>query len=250
MSSESNNQNEDQTLKYLGFFQVAAQTVTTRLSALYDYAKENSGPLKQGVDAMEGTVKLMVGPVYRKVEGKPFEILLLADRKVGDAIVTLDNHVPPTLKSKTCEVYGAVKKAPEAARSVVTNIRQVGVVEKTKEVAKTLYVKSEPAAKNLYDKYEPFAVELSLSAWYKLRQVPVVPKVVEVLIPPSAYCVEKYNSGVQYLSDGEYWVAAYLPVVPVEKIKNAIHKELEMKENNGSEINEVSEIQVDDSTEE
>jgi hypothetical protein len=75
-------QNEDQTLKYLGFFQVAAQTVTTRLSALYDYAKENSGPLKQGVDAMEGTVKLMVGPVYRKVEGKPFEILLLADRKV------------------------------------------------------------------------------------------------------------------------------------------------------------------------
>lgn len=250
MSSESNDQNEDQTLKYLGFFQVAAQKVTTRLSVIYDYAKENSGPLKQGVDAMEGIVKLMVGPVYRKIEGKPFEVLHLADRKVDDAIVKLDSHVPPSLKSKTSELYGAVKKAPEAARSVVTDIRQVGVVEKTKEVAKTLYVKSEPAAKNLYNKYEPFAVELSLAAWYKLRQVPVVPKVVELLLPPSAYCVEKYNSGVQYLSDGEYWVAAYLPVVPVEKIKNSIHSELEVKEDNGSEINENREIQVDNDTEE
>jgi len=242
MSSESNHQNEDQTLKYLGFFHVSAQKVTTRLSVIYDYAKENSGPLKQGVDAMEGIVKLMVGPVYRKIEGKPFEVLRLADRKVDDAIVKLDSHVPPSLKSRTCELYGAVKKAPEAARSVVTNIRQVGVLEKTKEVATTLYVKSEPAAKNLYNKYEPFAVDLSLSAWYKLRQVPVVPKVVEVLIPPSAYCVEKYNSGVQYLSDGEYWVAAYLPVVPVEKLKNSIRKELKMNEINGSDINEAGEI--------
>lgn len=250
MSSESNHENDDQKLNYLGFFQVAAQKVTTRLSVLYDYAKENSGPLKHGVDAMEGTVKLMVGPVYRKVEGKPFEILLLADKKVGDAIVKIDSHVPPTLKSKTSELYGAVKKAPEAARSVVTDIRQVGVVEKTKEVAKTLYVKSEPSAKNLYNKYEPFAVELSLAAWYKLRQVPLVPKVVEVLIPPSAYCVDKYNSGVHYLSDGEFWVAAYLPVVPVEKIKNSVYKELQAKGNNGSEINEVSEIPIDSSTEE
>lgn len=75
-------QNEDQTLKYLGFFQVSAQKVITRLSVIYDYAKENSGPLKQGVDAMEGIVKVMVGPVYRKIEGKPFEVLRLADRKV------------------------------------------------------------------------------------------------------------------------------------------------------------------------
>lgn len=119
-----------------------------------------------------------------------------------------------------------MKKAPEAARMVVTDIRQVVLVEKTKEVAKTLYVKSEPTAKDLYNKYEPVAVELSLAVWYKLRQVPVVLKVVEVLIPPSAYCVEKYNSGVQYLSDGEYWVAAYLPVVLVEKIKNPNPQEI------------------------
>ena len=75
-------QNEDHTLKWLGFFQVAAQNVTTCPSVLYGYAKENSGPLKQVLDTIEGTVKLIVGPVYPKVQGKPFDILLLADRKV------------------------------------------------------------------------------------------------------------------------------------------------------------------------
>ena len=75
-------QNGDWTLKWLGFFQVAAQNVTTRLSVLYGYAKENFGPLKQVLDTIEGTMKLVVGPVYLKVQGKPFDILLLADRKV------------------------------------------------------------------------------------------------------------------------------------------------------------------------
>ena len=60
-------QNGDQTLKWLGFFQVAAQNVTTCLSVLYGYAKENSGPLKQVLDTIEGTVKLIVGPIYPKV---------------------------------------------------------------------------------------------------------------------------------------------------------------------------------------
>jgi hypothetical protein len=75
-------QNEDRTLKWLEFFQVASQNVTTRLSVLYHYAKQNSRPLKQVVDTVEGTVKLMVGTIYRNVEGKPFEILLLACTKV------------------------------------------------------------------------------------------------------------------------------------------------------------------------
>ena len=69
-------QNEgEERLRYLGFFQVAAQKATARLSRIYGYARENSGPLKQGVYDMEGAVKLFVIPVYQKVEGKPFEIL-------------------------------------------------------------------------------------------------------------------------------------------------------------------------------
>ena len=93
----------------------------------------------------------------------------------------LDSCVPPALKSRTCEIYGAAKKAPEVAKSVVTEVRQVGAVEKIKEVAKTLYAKSEPSAKNLYNKYEHVAENWCLLAWYKLRHFPLVPQVVEAL---------------------------------------------------------------------
>ena len=123
--------------------------------------------------------------------------------KVGDAIVMFASHVPPALKSRTYELYGVVRKALEAANDVVTNIRHVGVMENTKEVAKDLYVKSELRAKNLYNKYKPIVMELSLSALYKPPKFHVVPKVMEVLIWPIAYCVQKkYNSGVHYLCDG------------------------------------------------
>ena len=42
--------------------------------------------------------------------------------KVGDVIVMFESHVPLALKSRTYELYGAVRKAPEAAKAVVTNI--------------------------------------------------------------------------------------------------------------------------------
>lgn len=244
MSSQNDG---EQGLRYLGFFHDAAQKATARLSNIYGYAKENSGPLRQGVDAMEGAVKYFVMPVYQKVEGKPFEILQFADKKVGNVIDKLDRCVPPAVKSRTYEFYGAAKRAPEVARSVVTEVRQVGPVEKIKEVGKTLYAKSEPSAKHLYNKYEPVAERWFLFAWYKLRQFPLVPQVVEALIPPSAYCVEKYNYGVQYLSDGEYRVAACLPIVPVQKIKNTIYRELGRKEDKQIEISQESEVKVDSS---
>jgi hypothetical protein len=133
--------------------------------------------------------------------------------KVCDAMLMPESYVPLWLKLRTSQLYGAVKKAPEAARSVVTDIQTIGVMQKTKDVAKALYVKSEVEAKSLYNKYEPVAVELSLSAWYKLRQRPVVAKFIKLLIPPTAYSVQKYNYGAHYLSDGIYRVAAYIPML-------------------------------------
>eukprot|EP01018_Ginkgo_biloba_P036636 Gb_37816 [translate_table: standard] len=47
-------------------------------------------------------------------------------------------------------MYGAMRKAPKVVRIVVIDVRQVGVVEKTKQEAKRLYAKSEPMAKNLW----------------------------------------------------------------------------------------------------
>ena len=99
------------------------------------------------------------------------------------------------------------------------------------------YDKPEPSIKNLYNKYELVAEKWCLLAWYKIHQFPFVPQLVEVLILPSAYCVEKYNYGVQYLSEEKYRVMAYVPIIHVENIKNTIYRELERKEGNQIEIN-------------
>ena len=103
---------------------------------------------------MEGFVKLFVMSVYQKVEGNPFEILQFTKKRLGNVIDQLDSCEPQTLKSQTCEIYRAEKRAPEVARYFITDVGQVGVVEKTKEMENTLYSKSEASAKNLYNKYD------------------------------------------------------------------------------------------------
>lgn len=49
---------------------------------LYGFAKERSGPLKPGVESVEGTVKNVVGPVYNKYHDVPAHLLTFVDRKV------------------------------------------------------------------------------------------------------------------------------------------------------------------------
>lgn len=75
-------ENDEKKLKYLEFVQVAAVYIVVLSSALYEYAKENSGPLKPGVETVEGTVKAVIGPVYDKFQDVPFELLKFVDRKV------------------------------------------------------------------------------------------------------------------------------------------------------------------------
>lgn len=69
-------------LKYLDFVQVAAIYVLVCFSTVYEYAKQNSGPLKSGVETVEATVKTVIGPVYDKFHDVPFELLKFVDRKV------------------------------------------------------------------------------------------------------------------------------------------------------------------------
>lgn len=75
-------QKEEQSLKYLGFVQNAAVASGVCVSKAYGYAKERSGPLKNGVESMEGKVKTVVGPVYVKYQEAPAQILTFVDRKV------------------------------------------------------------------------------------------------------------------------------------------------------------------------
>lgn len=79
---------EEQRLKYLEFVQLATIHALVCFSNLYGYAKDKSGPLKPGVETVEGTVKTVVGPVYDKLHDIPIELLKFVDRKVISASIS------------------------------------------------------------------------------------------------------------------------------------------------------------------
>jgi len=76
-------------LKYLGLVHALVFQANAYLLALYIFVKDSSGPLRPGLDNVEGAVKTVVGPVYHKIEGvyhkiegKPLELLQFVDSKV------------------------------------------------------------------------------------------------------------------------------------------------------------------------
>lgn len=73
---------KNQELNHLGFVRVAAIHVLVCVSSLYEYAKQNSGPLRSTVGTVEGVVTNVVGPVYEKFKGVPHHLLVFLDKKV------------------------------------------------------------------------------------------------------------------------------------------------------------------------
>lgn len=226
--AETEQVEQERRLKYLGFFQVAVLKATACLSSLYDYAKENSGPLKAGVETVEQTVKTVVGPVYCKIQGMPSELLYFVDNKVDDTICKVDEHLPPTVKHITYQVYDIAKQVPTIGRSVVSEVQSNGIIGTASQKAKVLYSRYEPSAKYLYAKYEPVAEEWTLFVWDKLLKLPLFPQLVHIFIPTATYCTDKYNHIVLCLADKHYQIATFLPLVPVEKIKKAVERSLEV----------------------
>merc|ERR1712183_128177 len=209
---------EEQRLKYLQFVQVAAIHTIVCFSNLYVYAKDKSGPLKTGVETVEGTVKSVVGPVYDKFHDVPIEVLKYVDRKVDESVIQLDRRVPPTIKQVSSQAVSAAQKAPVVAQAVASEVKRAGVVDTASGLAKSVYAKYEPTAKELYFKYEPKAEQCAKSAWHKLNQLPLFPQVAQVVVPGAAYCTEKYNQTVRSTAEKGYRVSSYLPLVPTEKI--------------------------------
>lgn len=209
---------EEQRLKYLEFVQVATIHVLLCFHNLYGYAKAKSGPLKPGVESVEGTVKNVVGPVYDKYHGLPIELLKFIDRKVDESVTKLDCRVPPVLKQVPAQALSAAQMAPVVARSVASEVKTAGVAGTASGMAKSVYTKYEPAAKELYSKYEPKAEQYAVSAWRKLNQMPLFPQVAQVVVPTAAYCSEKYNQTVVSAAEKGYKVSSYLPLVPTERI--------------------------------
>ncbi|KAI4301764.1 hypothetical protein L6164_035011 [Bauhinia variegata] len=212
------NNEEQQHLKYLEFVQVATIQALIRFSILYAYAKERCGPVKPGVETVEEMVKNVVAPVYDKFHDVPVEVLRYVDRKVDESVIELDRHVPSNMKKMSAQAFTAVQMAPEAARTMVSDVRRAGVVDTASGLAKYVYSKCEPTAKVLYAKYEPKAEQCAVSAWRRLNKLPLFPQVANAVLPKAAYCTEKYNDTVRASAEKGYRVSAYLPQVPLEKI--------------------------------
>ncbi|EEF30521.1 stress-related protein [Ricinus communis] len=198
---------DDKKLKYLDFVQAAAVYVLACFSSIYEYAKENSGPLKPGVKTVEATVKTVIGPVYDKFRDIPFELFKFVDRKIENFLGELGRLVP-----------SLVKHASNQARSVACEVQRAGVVDAAKNIAKRVYEMYEPMAWELYCMYEPVAEHYAVSVWRCLNRLPLFPQAAQIAVPTAAYWSEKYNEIVCYTADRGYPAAAYLPLIPIEWI--------------------------------
>ncbi|XP_008789918.1 stress-related protein [Phoenix dactylifera] len=205
-------------LKYLDFVHVAAMQAVVCLASLYDFARENSGPLKPGVQTVEGTVKTVIGPVYDKFHDVPLELLKFVDRKVADSVRELQRHVPSPVKSASAQAYTAAQKAPQVARCVAGEVQRSGMVATAAGMVRACCKRFEPAASQLYKKYEPVAEKYAVAAWRSLNRLPLFPQVAQIGIPWAAYWSEKYNRAVGCAAERGYAVAQCMPLVPTERI--------------------------------
>ncbi|URD79624.1 F-actin-capping protein subunit [Musa troglodytarum] len=218
---------EPEGLKYLGFVHVAALQAVVCLAGLYEFAKDNSGPLKPGVHSVEGAVIAVIGPVYEKFRDVPFEILKFVDTKVGEFLTEVDRHVPVVLKSASVQAYTAAEKAPEVARSLVGEVQRTWVMATASGVARDLYARCEPVAKAMYGQYEPVAERYAVAAWRSVNRLPLFPQVAQILVPTAAYWAERYNKAVGAAAARDYVVAQCLPTVPIERIAKVFGEQSE-----------------------
>jgi len=198
---------EEERLRYLAFVQQAAAQALVLAAAAYAHAKQGAGPLRPGVDHVEGTVRAVVGPVYHRFHAVPHDLLKFLDRKVGESVEQLDRRVPP-----------AVKEAPTLARSAAAEVRQAGLVGTATGLAKSAIAHAEPKARELYTRYEPVAERRAAEAWLALNRLPMVPAVTRAVLPTAAQLSAKYNSAVLDGAKRGNAVATYLPLVPTEGI--------------------------------
>ncbi|ESQ28574.1 hypothetical protein EUTSA_v10019076mg [Eutrema salsugineum] len=197
-------------LKHLGFVRIAAIHVLVSFTSLYDYAKQNSGPLKSAVGKVEGAVTAVVTPVYNKFKDVPDTLLVFLDHKVGEVSVKFDKHAPPMAKQVVTQASVLMSKATEKAQGFVKEARTGG------PKAAFNYAATE---------YKCFLVTNSVKAWAKLNQYKPIHAVGGKALPVAAHFSGMYNDLVTDMTQMGYPVVGYFPLVPVDDIVKAYEKE-------------------------
>jgi len=209
METEKKNSNEVG-LKHLGFVRIAAIHALVCVSSLYEYAKQNSGPLKPAVGKVEGAVTAVVTPVFNKLKDVPDTLLVFLDHKVGEVSYKFDKNAPPMAKKVVSTANVLIHKATEKTQSIVKEARTGG-----------------PKAAFVYaaNEYKCLVVTCSVKVWAKLNQYKPIHAVGDKAFPLVAHYSTMYNDLVTDMSQMGYPVVGYLPLVPVDDIVKAYEKE-------------------------
>jgi len=208
METEKNN--KEVGLKHLGFVRIAAIHALVCVSSLYEYAKQNSGPLKPAVGKVEGAVTAVVTPVFNKLKDVPDTLLVFLDHKVGEVSYKLDKDAPPMAKKVASTASVLIHKATEKTQGFVKEARTGG-----------------PKAAFVYaaNEYKCLVVTCSVKVWAKLNQYKPIHAVGDKALPVVAHYSTVYNDLVTDMSQMGYPVVGYLPLVPVDDIVKAYAKE-------------------------
>lgn len=145
--------------------------------------------------------------------------------QVDDSVSKVQSCVPSSLRRASSKAFNHARRAPVAARCVMADVKKSGMVETASGLAQKVYAKYEPVAKDFYTKYEPVTEEYALYIWRLLNQYTLFQKAAQAAAPIAGYCSEMYNQKVQGVADRGYKVAAHLPIIPVERIAEALRNE-------------------------
>ncbi|MBA0556487.1 hypothetical protein Golob_026584 [Gossypium lobatum] len=207
-------ENKNLGLKHLNFVRVATIHALVCVSNLYDYSKQNSGPLRSAVDAVESAVTTAVCPVYGKFKDVPDHFLGFLDDKVDKVSHKFDEHAPAPAKQVVNQAHYLVQKATQKAQKLVEEARTNG---------------ARGALHYAAAEYKNLVLVSSTKLWVKLNRNSTFKSVTEKVVPKAANLCEKYNSWLKEKSGKGYPVVGYLPSIPVDAFGKAV-KEAEGKE--------------------
>eukprot|EP00250_Pteridium_aquilinum_P006653 c16527_g1_i1 orf=149-784(-) len=194
-------------LKYLGFVEVLAEEATKHVANVYAFAKESTGPLKHSIHGVETTVKIIIGPMWEKLEGKPHEILLFVEKKVDNVVGIMDGAFFHHVKESSSHAYDIAQQVPEIVKLVVEELQNGDIVE----TAKTCYVT-----------YEPIVEEWSYAVWKQLWKLPCALHALRFIGSSTLFCASQFNHAMDNLKDVHVPFAHFIPNIPMEKLERMV----------------------------
>ncbi|CAH9077610.1 unnamed protein product [Cuscuta epithymum] len=210
-SEKIETEKRERKLKHLGFVKVITFNAVVLVSNLYEYAKQNSGPLRSTVGTVENAVTTVVKPVYEKLKDVPDDVLVFLDKKVDVATETFNERAPPMVKTLTNQAQVIVVSVSHVAQDLINEARLAG---------------PRAAINHAGQMSKQFGVNQLAVIWYRVNLSPTLHGVAVVAASMAAHGSEKYNKLIKDMKAKGYDIFSYAPLVPVEEICKA-YKQVE-----------------------